>query len=160
MQPDLRDRATTFAKQDRGVLVAPLESALLEERLGALPFMPPPAFNEWLAFSNGCCLTHGGVYGLKPPSPSRDIAEPLAFYPTWAERRWLPVAWDGFGNEYALDCHPASRTNGEVWFFETTSSTEEPASRVASSLPDFLAFFFSPEARSGSQPPGAQGSEA
>jgi hypothetical protein len=152
MLPVLRDRATTFAKQDRGVLVAPLEPSLLEERLAALPFNPPPAFKEWLAFANGCCLTHGGVYGLKPPSPSRDLAEPLAFYST--------VAWDGFGNEYALDCHPSSRTNGEVWFFETAASAEEPACRVASSLQEFLVFFFSSQARSGGQPPGANGSEA
>jgi hypothetical protein len=147
----LRGHIQSFVQSDAGVLgkAGTLTSTTLCELVG---FGVPESFLSWLWFANGCCVGHGGAYGVRARAPIRDLLKELDFYAEWRSRRWLPVAWDGFGNNFVLDCSRDSQESGVVWFFELASSETEPAFVAARSFDDFLYHFLSAECQSGGWP--------
>lgn len=140
-----------FVVQDKGLLGLPLDlvSIPIDELIG---FQVPLSFRQWLSFANGCCVGHGGVFGVKTRTPIRDVLDELKFYTQWRAREWLPVGWDGFGNLFVADCDSKSPATGQVWFFDLAASEDKPIAVVAASFNEFLEHFLSEEVRAGTWP--------
>ena len=109
-----------------------------------LGFPIPDGVNEWLSVHNGAPVPPAGIFGFET-IPEIDLRRELAVYPSWRERRWIPIAGDGFGNYYVVDASQRYLSTDPVLFVETLESIDEPAYLVSSSVWRFLKFFLSEE---------------
>jgi cell wall assembly regulator SMI1 len=62
-------------------------------------------------------------------------------YPEWRPRRWVPLASDGCGNAYVLDCSDGNQSPEAVYFVDCAFDSSQFAYVVASSLQRFLTFY-------------------
>ena len=105
----------------------------------------PSELRSWLKVCDGALVNPGCVYGLNFPADV-NIGWYLREYPGWAQRRWFPIASDGCGDIYILDCEyltPSTSTHPVV--FLDQSDFAEPSYIVASGLLRFLFFLFESE---------------
>ncbi len=98
----------------------PEDLAGLEARTG---LAIPPEMRDWLQYTNGPCIGPGGLFGIRPNRRSMDIEHYLGLFPAWAERRWLPVAGDGCGNYFVLECDVAQ--SRRVLFVDTHEDPQQ-----------------------------------
>jgi hypothetical protein len=93
-------------------------------------------FKEWLFVSNGSHAGRGGFYGIGYTNDS--IALGYKVNPHWFLSRWVPVAGDGFGNTYLVDCSDLP-TRGFIFFIDSFTDTSKVTYYVAS---DFWRFMY------------------
>lgn len=105
----------------------------------------PNEFRQWLKFTNGACVGPGGLFGIRTALPFLDIETYFGMYPSWREKKWLPIAGDGCGNYYVIATQSEYGVGYPVLFIETFASSDLPAYIVASDLEHFLHFLFEKE---------------
>lgn len=103
----------------------------LDELQRSVGFDPPRRLLQWLTRCNGLTCGPGGLFGTGTARPSLTIEHILRIFPTWQERRWIPVSGDGCGDHYVLDAGqrwPASArsTTSTCWTTRTPRPTEVP----------------------------------
>ena len=119
----------------------PEDIAGLEARTG---LAIPPEMRDWLHYTNGPCIGPGGLFGIRPNRRSMDIEQYLRLFPAWAERRWLPVAGDGCGNYFVLECDVAQ--SRRVLFVDPLEDAQQ-GEVVADNLWVFLGNILEAEAK-------------
>lgn len=92
-------------------------------------------FKEWLSISNGSHAGGGGFYGIGHSKDSIQLN--FVVHPYWILSQWVPVAGDGFGNTYLIDC---SRTSirGFVFFIDSHNNASKITYYVASNFWMFM----------------------
>jgi cell wall assembly regulator SMI1 len=116
--------------------------SVLENLLG---YSMPEPLRTWLTLCNGVIAGPGGLYGSKTTDDFLDIAFVLRMYPSWRERKWLPIAGDGNGNHYVIDASHTHLDTDGVFFVDVSEDPLELAYVVASGLPQFLVFLLERE---------------
>lgn len=114
------------------------EIAGLEIRTG-LPL--PPAFREWLKFTNGPVIGAGGVYGVQTGRSFTDIESFYDWYTEWRGKGWIPIAGDGCGDYYVIATREHNSQGRPVFFIDCHLDPLEPAYIVASNVLSFLRFY-------------------
>jgi cell wall assembly regulator SMI1 len=64
----------------------------------------PAELREWLETYNGVEIDPGGLYGINTGSDYHDIEATLELVPEWLPGKWVPLAGDGCGNYWVMDC--------------------------------------------------------
>jgi cell wall assembly regulator SMI1 len=108
-----------------------------ERRLG---FALPQDLRRWLRICNGSVIGPGGVYGIETSLRELDIEYILGLRPAWQSRGWLPVAGDGSGDYWILDCAAEGDWPRGGVFFVDQSDMERLEYVVAANLCSFLTF--------------------
>lgn len=105
----------------------------------------PEDMREWLQLSNGPCIGPGGIYGIETAREELDIEFIWKLRPRWKERRWIPIADDGCGNDYVMVTQGEFGPGYPIVFFDTIANRHWPAYAVASDLGHFLVFLLERE---------------
>ena len=135
----LLEQLETPPKQGPPRGAAPDQIVALERQLG---YPLPAELRRWLAMCNGYIAGPWGLYGAHPGNNHKkdlDIAHIVGLSPEWRARRWIPVASDGCGSTYVLDCSDRGQSPEAVYFVECFEPSQLGYA-VASSLPCFLTF--------------------
>jgi cell wall assembly regulator SMI1 len=90
---------------------------------------------EWLLISNGSDAGQGGFYGIGHEKNSIQINYEV--HPYWILAQWVPVAGDGFGNTYLVDCSDAS-TRGYIFFIDSYGDASKITYYVSSNFWMFM----------------------
>lgn len=104
----------------------------------------PEDHREFLKIVNGAWVDPG-IFGIRPSDPYLDIEATLAFFPSWRERGWIPVAADGCGNLYVLTTMKELGPRDPVFFSDHEYNRNSPRYIVASDFEHFLSFFLEAE---------------
>jgi len=101
----------------------------------------PPAFREWLKFTNGPVIGAGGVYGIRTAHSITNIEPHYDWHPEWREKGWIPIAGDGCGDDYVIATQECNSQGHPVFFIDNHIDPLEPAYIVASNVLSFLRFY-------------------
>ena len=96
----------------------------------------PQAFEEWLMICNGSLLGPGGTYGIG--SHLGRLSMEMQMEPEWIPLKWIPIASDGCGNSYVVDC-----SESELWgtvYFIDSMQLDRVAFAAATDVWHFLQF--------------------
>lgn len=115
-----------------------LDELHLDQFEGRTGITLPPMMRRWLMLTNGPCVGPGGFYGIRPMRSDLDIEGRIALFPEWRNRKWIPVAGDGCGNDYIMPTQNEFGTGLPIIFVDTTISPDVPIYVVASDLEHFL----------------------
>ncbi len=96
-----------------------------------------PELREWLAFCNSSLLGMGGTYGIGRQLQGMSIE--LLMEPEWIQLKWIPIAGDGCGNRYVVDC-ANTKYCGFVYFVDSLAP-ERIAYACASGVERFIQFY-------------------
>ena len=94
-------------------------------------------FRDWLKTCNGSILGAGGTYGIGVELGRLSIEN--QFEKEWLELKWVPIAGDGCGNSYVVDCS-RDTCRGFVYFIDS-SDLCKIAFACASDAWRFMRFF-------------------
>lgn len=101
----------------------------------------PPAFREWLKFTNGPTIGAGGVRGVQTSHEADDIESHYDWHPEWREKGWIPIAGDGCGDYYVIATQEHNSQGHPVFFIDCHLDPLTPAYIVASNVLSFLRFY-------------------
>jgi cell wall assembly regulator SMI1 len=113
-----------------------------EDRIG---IRVPDDLREWLKISNGAFVGTVPVFGVHPPSYPLSMEKLFEIYPSWREKKWIPVASDGCGNYYVIPTQGEYGEGFPIVFVEAVTDYETPKYIVASDLSHFLIFLIEDE---------------
>ena len=100
----------------------------------------PDELLAWLQLASGPCVP-SRLFGLPM---RRDIASAFD-YPSWKQKKWVPVGTDGCGNYYLLATQQEFGKGFPIIFVDTMESSGAPSYLVASDIGHFLVFFLEDE---------------
>ena len=129
-----------------------LPNGCLEEDIVAFErrsgILVPNDVRDWLKLCNGPCVGPGAMFGVRSVE---DRSKPWMHFensrPEYYERKWLPIACDGCGNDYCLPTQQEYGAGYPVFFIDHESDLE-PTYIVASDIGHFLIFLLEHELES------------
>lgn len=105
----------------------------------------PDELRHWLSVTNAPHIGVAWMLGIQTGQSQTDIEACYRSdgFPVWIDKRWIPIATDGFGNYYVLATRPEDGPGNPVFFVDCVAdpSGATPTYVVASDLWHFLRFY-------------------
>jgi len=98
----------------------------------------PSSLRTWLTITNGPSIGAWGLFGIDPRQEYLNVEHHYQRYPSWMQKKWIPVAGDGHAHYYVLITWEEYGPGFPVVYVDANISVDTPTYVVASDLWYFL----------------------